>query len=251
LYTNSPRGPKARTAGTAKRCDGGARRTYRVARVRATADGLEGGTYVGKVDLRRERAFLYNPSAKEVQFVEVPTMHCLMVDGTGDPNTSHDYAAAVEALYAVSYALRFVVKRAPGGIDYSVLPLEGLWWTSEPGQVNYDDKSDWHWTMLIAQPEPVTADMVRGALEEVSRKKRLEAVAKVRYEELVEGLAAQVMHIGPYSDEPPTVARLHAAIGAGGYEPTGRHHEVYLGDPRRAEPAKLKTILRQPVRARQ
>lgn len=197
------------------------------------------------IDLKKDYKHLYNQSAKEVSVVDVPPMNFLMIDGAGDPNVSVEYQQAMEALFSLSYTLKFRVKKITG-VDYAVMPLEGLWWTDNHSQLV--DKSLWKWTAMIMQPEFVTAELVAEALAEVREKKGLAALDRVRFETYHEGLSAQIMHIGPYDAEGPTIARLHSFIRESGYEPCGKHHEIYLSDPRRTAPEKLKTVLRQPVR---
>jgi hypothetical protein len=199
-----------------------------------------------KIDLKKQLKHLYQPSAKEVVQVDVPTMNYLMVDGAGDPNTSQAYADAVEVLFTVSYAIKFMVKKGPLAIDYGVMPLEGLWWADDMAKFTGPDKSDWKWTMMMMQPAFVTAPLIAQAIAEVKKKKNPSAIAKLRTETLSEGLCAQIMHIGPFSEEGPTVARLHEFIDARGHL-RAKHHEIYLSDIRKAAPAKWKTILRQPM----
>jgi hypothetical protein len=170
-----------------------------------------------------------------------------MIDGHGDPNRAPEYAQAVEAIYAVAYTAKFIVKRAPDGIDFAVMPLEGLWWTPDYSAFTTDDKSAWDWTMMIAQPEQVTAEVVEQARAKAARKKSLGAIGRVRLEHFREGRAAQVVHIGPYATEAPTIQSLHAFIAEKGFERAGKHHEIYLSNPRRSAPEKMKTIVRQPV----
>jgi hypothetical protein len=201
---------------------------------------------MNKIDYKKELAQLYNPSTKEPSVVDVPTMSFLTVDGAGDPNTEPAYQSAVEALYAVSYTLKFMVKKGTAGVDYGVMPLEGLWWVDDITEFSYDDRRNWRWTMMIMQPEMITSEMVDQAKTEVTRKKGLD-LSSLRYEKLDEGRAAQIMHLGPYSAEPPTIERLHAFIAAQGLEINGKHHEIYLSDPRRIAPEKMKTIIRYPV----
>ena len=204
-----------------------------------------------KLDLRKELRHLYEPPAREVVAVEVPAMSFLMVDGRSDPNVSREYQEAVEVLYGLAYALKFASKKA--GIDYPVMPLEGLWWVEGAGTVGFDmmaHRDAWQWTMMIMQPDHVTADQVEAAVAALGRKKGLPALAKVRFERFEEGLVAQVMHVGPYSAEKPTIDRVHAYIAAQGCVPSGKHHEIYLGDPRRGAPEKLRTVIRQPMRRR-
>jgi hypothetical protein len=202
---------------------------------------------VQKVDLKKELKHLYQPSAKEVAQVEVPTFQFLMIDGEGDPNTSQEYAQAVEALFSVSYTAKFMVKKGAQGIDYAVMPLEGLWWANDMSAFITNDKSKWKWTMMIMQPDFVANEVIEAAISEVKRKKGLPAVSKLRLEPFFEGLCAQVLHIGPFSEEGPTIERLHGFIDARTGR-DGKHHEIYLSDIRRADPAKWKTIIRQPMK---
>lgn len=182
-------------------------------------------------------------------WVEVPKRQFLMIDGHGDPNTSAEYHQALEALYALSYALKFALKKAQGR-EYKVGPLEGLWWAENMTEFSTERKGDWNWTMMIAQPEAVTQEWFEKVRLEVSHKKHLPALDKVRLESFKEGKAAQMLHLGPYSSEGPNIQKLHRFIRGQGYRFDGRtqkHHEIYLGDPRKTQPEKLKTILRQPV----
>ncbi|MES2605407.1 MAG: GyrI-like domain-containing protein [Pseudomonadota bacterium] len=201
---------------------------------------------MNKIDLKKELGQLYQPSAKKVVQVEVPTFKYLMIDGAGDPNTSQEYKEAVEALFSVSYTAKFMVKKGPQPVDYAVMPLEGLWWAEDMSAFVANDKSQWLWTLMIMQPAFVGDDIIGKAMNEVSKKKKLPGVPKLRLENYTEGRCAQVLHIGPFSEEGPTIARLHAFIEASG-KLAGKHHEIYLSDIRRADPAKWKTIIRQPM----
>jgi hypothetical protein len=201
---------------------------------------------VTKVDLKKELKQLYGPSAKEVSVVDVPPINFAMIDGQGDPNTSPEYAEALEALYAVSYAIKFKVKRSEG-IDYGVMPLEGLWWTDDMREFSVEDKGAWKWTAMILQPEEyVTEELFEEAKGEVEKKKDLPAIPRMRFETIREGLSAQIMHLGPISEEGPTIKRIHSSIEKLGGEPRGKHHEIYLSDFRRTNPEKLRTVIRQP-----
>lgn len=202
-----------------------------------------------KVDFKRELRDLYLPGRRP-GIVEVPEMAFVMVDGHGDPNTAASYREALEALYTVSYAVKFAVKRMPAGVDFGVMPLEGLWWSPDAASFDAENKSAWFWTAMIMQPPPVTAEIVEAARREAVAKSSLPALEQLRYERFSEGTAAQVMHIGPYAAEAPTIEALHAFITEQGYRPAGKHHEIYLGDPRRSAPEKLRTVLRHPVIAR-
>lgn len=199
-----------------------------------------------KVDLRKEFKYLYNPSAKEPEIVEVPDMKLLMVDGEGDPNNSQTFQDAVDVLYSVSYTLKFMMKNA-GKADWTVMPLEGLWWMDDPAGFSMENKDAWKWTLMLMQPSFVTESDVREAIEQVSKKKDLPALSKLRFETLKGGPAAQIMHIGPYEAEPPTIEKLHKFVEESGHKLRGKHHEIYLGDPRRTAPEKLKTVLRHPI----
>ena len=201
---------------------------------------------MAKLDLKKQYRELYLPSAKECSVVDVPELQFLMIDGHGDPNTSDEYREALEALYAMSYTLKFLSKQKED-IDYVVMALEGLWWTDDMADFSEDDKSAWSWTSMIMQPSHLTADHVEAALEQVRSKKNPPALDKVRFEPFREGLSVQIMHIGPYAEEAPTIARLHRFAGDNGYQLRDKHHEIYLSDPRRAAPEKLRTVIRQPV----
>lgn len=201
---------------------------------------------MSKVDLKKELKQLYRTPAKEVVQVEVPGFRFLMIDGKGDPNTSEAYAKAVEALFSVSYTAKFMVKKGAQGIDYAVMPLEGLWWSEDMSAFSANDRSKWRWTMMIMQPHLVEEAVIRAAIAEVKRKKALPAVDALRLEDFTEGLCAQTLHIGPFSEEGPTIQRVHDFIGARSAL-AGKHHEIYLSDIRRAAPARWKTIIRQPM----
>ena len=197
------------------------------------------------LDLRRELAGCYAPS-RTPALVDVPDLGCLLVDGRGDPNTSPAYRVAVESLFTLSYTLRFSVKKE-GLLDYKVMPLEGLWWTPDMADFSVDDKDAWSWTMLIVQPDVVDQARLDQARSTAAARKALPGLDEVRLERWTEGLCAQVLHVGPYAEEGPTIAALHEFIAARGLDLSGKHHEIYLGDPRRSAPEKLRTLLRQPV----
>jgi hypothetical protein len=204
---------------------------------------------MSKIDFKRQLKQLYQPSAKKFSVVDVPSMQFMMLDGHGDPNSAQEYKDAVEALYGVAYKVKFMSKKELGK-DYTVPPLEGLWWAEDMETFTIErDKSQWDWTMMIMQPEWITTDMVEEAVAIVEKQKALVALPKLRPETYDEGLSVQIMHFGSYDDEGPTIARMHHEfMPANGYEPRGKHHEIYLSDPRRVAPGKLKTVLRQPVR---
>lgn len=193
------------------------------------------------IDLKK----LLAPSAAQPEIVDVPELAFLMIDGTGDPVTSEAYADAIGALYSLSYGAKFALKKA--GVEFHVMPLEGLWWSDDPEAFLLGRRADWRWTAMIMQPDAVTPEIIEKVRAEAMRKKPQPALAKVRLVRFHEGLAAQVMHIGPYSAEGPTIKRLHEFVAEQGHGLRGKHHEIYLGDPRRAAPDKLKTIVRQPI----
>ncbi|MFB0504845.1 MAG: GyrI-like domain-containing protein [Candidatus Bathyarchaeia archaeon] len=199
-----------------------------------------------KIDLKKELKQLYNPPEKEAVIVDVPKMSFLMVDGQGDPNTAQEYKDAIEALYAVSYSLKFMIKKGKE-VDYVVMPLEGLWWTEDMTEFTMENKDAWKWTSMIMQPPYVTQELVQKALKQVEEKRNLPALSKMRFKSFHEGLSLQIMHIGPYSAEGPTIERLHNFIREKGYGLRGKHHEIYLSDPRRSKPGKLNTVIRQPI----
>ena len=201
---------------------------------------------MSKLDLKKKYREFYSPSVKECSMVDVPEMQFLMIDGSGDPNTSVAYREALEALYAMSYTLKFYSKITLS-VDYVVMALEGLWWTGDMAEFSADDKDAWDWTSMIMQPDHITAAHVETAIGEVRQKKDPPALDRVRLESFREGLSVQIMYIGPYADEAPTIARLHQFAANGGYQLRGKHHEIYLGDPRRTAPEKLRTVIRQPV----
>ena len=200
-----------------------------------------------KIDCKKELKNLYSSSAEKVEVVEVPQMNFLMIDGEGDPNTSQSFQDAIDVLYPLSYTLKFIIKRGEIGIDYGVLPLEGLWWADDMSSFSVDNKENWKWTLMIMQPELVKKEMVATAIEEVRKKKKPVALPLVRFESFVEGKVGQIMHIGPFSEEGPTVEKLHSFIKVSGSQRIGKHHEIYLSDIRRAAPEKWKTIIRQPM----
>jgi hypothetical protein len=200
---------------------------------------------VSKVDFKKTLKHLYQPSKKAFEVVDVPAMSFLMADGHGDPNTSAAYQAVVETLYGVAYKVKFISKRELDR-DFVVPPLEGLWWAEDMTAFIARDKSAWDWTMMIMQPEWVTPALLARAREALE-KKAPPALDKLRLETYHEGRAVQILHVGPYDAEAPTIARMHAFIKDQGYRPAGKHHEIYLSDPRRVAPEKLKTVLRQPV----
>lgn len=187
------------------------------------------------------------PLPRKLNLFDVPQMNFLMVDGEGDPNTAKSFSNAIEALYPLAYTLKFMVKKGDMGVDYGVLPLEALWWADDMTAFTTGNKDAWKWTLMIMQPEFITLKMVKEATEEVTRKKKPVALPLLRFESFREGKAAQIMHIGPFSEERSTIEKVHLFIEDNGSQRIGKHHEIYLSDIRRAAPEKWKTIVRQPM----
>ena len=205
------------------------------------------------VDLVRQLKPLYTPSPRHPSIVEVPELSFLMIDGRGDPSSSEAYQDALAALYGIAFTLKFALKKSAPERDFKVAPLEGLWWgdAERPSMDQLQaDRDAWNWTMMIAMPDEVTSAEVSDAAAAAARRRSLPAAGGIRLARFAEGLAAQIMHVGPYSAEAPTIERLHAFADEQGYDLRGRHHEIYLGDPRRTAPERLKTVIRHPIRAR-
>jgi len=202
-----------------------------------------------KVDFKRELKTMYNPPQNDFTVIEVPPMQFLMVDGHGDPNTAQAYQDALAALYAVAYKVKFLSKNA--GQDYIVPPLEGLWWADVMELFSTQrDKATWDWTMMIMQPAWITPETVEQVMAQVQAN-NLPALPSLRLAQYHEGLSAQIMYVGSYDDEGPVLMRLHGTwIPDNGYVENGKHHEIYLSDPRKTAPDKLKTVLRQPIKIR-
>ena len=199
-----------------------------------------------KYDIRKGRKDLYSGKRDEIVLLDVPPQTYFAIDGAGNPNIVPAYAEAVQALYASVYTLKFASKA--GGQDFVVPPLEGLWWAEDWSAFTGRRKDEWSWTMLIAIPPLVTGG-AEAAIAAAREKKGLAALDRVRVQTIEEGRCAQVLHIGSYDDEAPLLARLHGEfLPQHHLAERGKHHEVYLSDPRRTAPEKLKTILRQPVR---
>jgi hypothetical protein len=200
-----------------------------------------------KLDLKKSLKYLYEPGAKEFSVVDVPEMDFLMIDGQGNPNTSAEYVASLQALYSTAYTLKFMIKKEMA-IDYPVMASEGLWWTDDMRDFSTTLKDDWKWTMMIMQPEIVNRQLFDRAVAAALEKKGQPSLTRLRLERFHEGLSTQILYFGPYSDEGPTISRLHQSIEQRGYVRFGKHHEIYLGDPRRVAPEKLRTVIRQPMR---
>ena len=207
-----------------------------------------------KLDLRRMFKHLYQPPARKVEVVEVPELAFAMLDGRIEkghaPGDSPAFLDAIQALFGISYTLKFQSKlRKKDAIDYPVMALEALWWV-EDGRFELSKPDNWCWRAMMMQPEHITADMFAEALVQLRSKKPSPALEHLRLERFCEGLCIQTMHVGPYSTEPVTVERMHAFALENGYLVANQHHEIYLGDPRRTEPEKLKTVLRHQAEKR-
>ena len=208
------------------------------------------------LDLKKELKYLYQPSAKKPEILKVPKLQFAMVDGAiekgKEPGNSPGFAEATQALYSISYTLKFMLKkRNTNPIDYSVMALEGLWWV-EDGFFDITVKDNWFYTLMILQPDVITKNVFAEGLEQVRKKKGdSEMLSKLRLTNFEEGLCVQIMHIGPYATEPATIEQMRTFAAEYGYRdrvgPNGKHHEIYLGDPRKAAPEKLKTVLRHPL----
>lgn len=200
-----------------------------------------------KIDFKKSHKELYQAPTGDFALIDVPVLTFVKVDGQGDPNSSPAFKEAVEWLYAVSYGMKFAAK-ASLGRDYVVPPLEGLWWADDPESFIQRRKEEWRWTIMIMVPDFVGPDLFDAATQKAS-KKLGPAPESLRLEPYAEGLSLQILHIGSYDDEGPTLCRLHQeVIPSQGFAFNGHHHEIYLSDARKTPPAKLKTILRQPVR---
>ncbi|MEW6386566.1 MAG: GyrI-like domain-containing protein [Thermodesulfobacteriota bacterium] len=199
-----------------------------------------------KIDLKKSLKHLYQASPKEVALVEVPRLQYLQVEGRGDPNTVPAFPQAAEALFRISYTLKFMVKKE-GGPDYAVMPLEGLWSAEDLAAFSQDRRGEWQWTLMILQPEFITREAVARAVAQVRKNNGSPLLEALKLAPFSEGQSAQILHVGPYGGEAPTIERLHRFIRDKGYHFGGKHHEIYLNDPRRTAPARLKTIIRQPI----
>lgn len=199
-----------------------------------------------KINLTLRHKALFNPSAKEPCIVDVPEFQFLCLDGYGNPATDPIYAEILSALYSVAYALKFAVKKQLG-INYAVMPLEGLWWMADGSIVSDENKDHWSWTMMIQQPEWVTPGLLEQVLLDVRKKKDLAHVDEVRLEPFHEGLSVQLLHLGRYTEEHENIMRMHAYAYQQGYVLRDKHHEIYLNDPRLTAPERLRTVLRQPI----
>lgn len=200
-----------------------------------------------KIDFKKKFKDLYSVSAKKPTIIEVPPMNFLMIDGQGDPNAAQSFQEAIQSLYGMSFTAKFMLKEDVTTPDYVVPPLEGLWYSKDIVEFDLTKKDKWKWTLMIMQPEWFTQDVYQQTRDTLKKKKDPPALPRLRFETFHEGKSAQIMHIGPYDSEPPTIEKLHAFIKEQGCELRGKHHEIYLSDPRRCRPERLKTIIRHPV----
>lgn len=199
------------------------------------------------IDLSKDLKPLYSPPEGKFVIVDVPKLSFLMVDGEGDPNKAVAYRDAIEALYSLAYTAKFQLKLGPKKTDFRVMPLEGLWWADDLAVFVGGDRNKWKWTMMIAVPGVVDANVLASARAKAGEKKDLPALRRLRLEPFREGKAVQTLYFGPYSGEGSTIAAMHRFAEENGYKLREKHHEIYLSDPRRTAPEKLKTILRQPI----
>ncbi|MDP6456810.1 MAG: GyrI-like domain-containing protein [Candidatus Marinimicrobia bacterium] len=204
-----------------------------------------------KIDLKKTYKQFYQPSSKAIEDITVPAFNFLMVNGVGDPNTAISFQEAVGALYSLSYTIKFSNKSESPDFDFTVMPLEALWWSKNMDAFTDGKKDEWEWTCMIHQPDFISEADVISAKESVMKKKDLFAVNDVRFETFEEGRSAQILYIGPYADEASTIKNIHQFISDADCELSGYHHEIYLSDPRRTAPEKLKTIIRQPMRSKE
>jgi hypothetical protein len=199
-----------------------------------------------KVDFKKSLKELYNPKKSTFHLVEVPSMNFLMIDGKGDPNKSPEYQDAMGALYTLAYGLKFALKSQ--GYDHIVPPIEGLWWMENMEEFSLANKALWEWTMMIMQPDWISQDWLEKVRKNAKKKKDNPLIDIVRFERYSEGLSVQFLYTGAYDNEAPRIAEMHNFIRTNGYQTNGKHHEIYLGDPRRTSPERLQTIIRQPIR---
>jgi len=201
-----------------------------------------------KIDFKKELKEFYNPPKNKPTIIEVPERNYIMISGVGNPNTSLEFQESIEALFSVSYNLKFMIKKSNHEIDYGVMPLEGLWWCDDMTQFSVHNKDIWKWTIMILQPDFITMEHFEDGVLKVKEKKGLSRVSDLQFSIYEEGLSVQMMHIGPFSTEDQTLAKMEELMAVEGFKKTGKHHEIYLNDFRKVNPEKMKTILRQPVR---
>ena len=203
-----------------------------------------------KIDYRKEYHELYSPPSDHTQQIAIPAMQFAMVDGQGTPESPEhlpEFQNAISALYGITYTLKIGRKRAGIEPDYTIGPLEGLWWMADGGEFDAENPAGWRWTLMLFQPDFITTTDFMDVLTRLKAKRSNPALDLIRLETFSEGQAVQIMHIGPYAEEARSMLLLDDYAGAHGYKLSGKHHEIYLGDPRRTRPEKLRTILRRPI----
>jgi hypothetical protein len=200
---------------------------------------------VKKLDIRKELKSLYSPSAKETELVRIPRFNFLMIDGEGPPETK-EFHEAIQAIYNAAYTIKFKFKFEKN-IDFPMMALEGLWWVKQGTPFQIGKREDWCWTLMILQPKIVTRTSLKQAVRKIREKKEVPALDKIHLDSFAEGLSVQMLHIGPYADEPATMEKIEEFSAQRGLTASGKHHEIYISDPRRVKPEKMKTILRHAV----
>ena len=201
-----------------------------------------------KIDLKKKLKALYNPTTRNVTLIDIPKMNFIMIDGQGAPESAQ-FTQAMLALYPIAYTIKFDKKKT-GGPDFTVMALEGLWWAEDMKVFMPEtyDRYKWQWTVMMMQPDFITRRDFENAVKAAKKKKDNPALDNVRFESFTEGKSVQIMHIGPYSAEGPNIQKIHQKIAEIGGKLSGKHHEIYLSDPRRVTPDKMKTVLRQPYK---
>ncbi len=200
-----------------------------------------------KLDFRKEYPELYNPPSTKFMIIDVPDMKFFMIDGKGDPNTSQEFKDAIATLYPLSYGVKMPFKKKHTDKDYVVPPLEGLWYMENMAEFRMDNKQSWQWTLMMRVPDFIPDSDASDAIDVVKAKKNPPSIEKIRFEHFQEAKCVQIMYVGPFDAEPPTITKMHEWAKDQGYHLRGKHHEIYLSDLRRVEAERLKTILRQPI----
>ena len=199
-------------------------------------------------DSKKEFNRLYRATTRRIDEVDVPAMKFLMVDGSCQGSNYHEFRNGIEGLFALSHGIKAAIARTHIGFEYAVMPLECLWWVRGRGDYTPENREEWKWILMMVQPEYVTSALVREALGGMGKGGALPAISKVRFGVFAEGLSAQTLHNGPRGEKWTTLRRLRAFIEKRGYQVRGRHHEVYISDPRTMTADKMKMILRLPIK---